>query len=133
MPRDRRLYNVYIPSEGCGEIPPHLATGGELSRLQGNGKGEKCPDTGGTRTRDTGTGALSLNHQTTSAPMDSSRLLLLLFYTLGLLCIGVENYSTESIIISRPTCNSMSSMLQLHYQHAIYTCKTIASEHASHP
>ena len=32
-------------------------------------KGEKCPDTGGTRTRDSGSGGSSLNHQTTSAPM----------------------------------------------------------------
>ena len=29
-------------------------------------KGEKCPDTGETRTRDSGSGGSSLNHQTTS-------------------------------------------------------------------
>ena len=57
----------------------------------------------------------------TIRPMDSCQLLLLLFYTLGLLGIGEENYSAESIPISRPTCNGMSSMLQLHYQHAMYT------------
>ena len=32
-------------------------------------KGEKCPDTGGTRTRDLRSGGSSLNHQTTSAPL----------------------------------------------------------------
>ena len=31
-------------------------------------KGEKCPDTGGTQTPDSGSGDSSLNHQTTSAP-----------------------------------------------------------------
>ena len=31
-------------------------------------KGEKCPDTGGIQTRDSGSGGSSLNHQTTSAP-----------------------------------------------------------------
>ena len=39
-------------------------------------KGEKCPDTGGTRTRDSGSGGSSLNHQTTSAPVDEVFLLL---------------------------------------------------------
>ena len=45
-----------------------------LLRLQGNvgkqRKGEKCPDTAGTQTRDSGLGDSSLNHQTTSAPND---------------------------------------------------------------
>ena len=31
-------------------------------------KETKCPDTGVTRTRDSGSGGSSLNHQTTSAP-----------------------------------------------------------------
>ena len=51
----------------------HIHTGVELSRLQGNvgkqRKEEKCPDTGGTRTHDSGSRGSSLNHQTTSASL----------------------------------------------------------------